>query len=103
MSSTSQRNAAIKNFFSTCDPYYRKHDLSIRYVILISNKTSIVQENYNEIKDKCQNNIRQHGLKNPKNHAFNLTFPIQPQWGTADAEIKNPPGGSQGLSKVPSF
>ena len=27
----------------------------------------------------------------------------QPQWGTADAEIKNPPGGSQGLSKVPSF
>ena len=26
-----------------------------------------------------------------------------PQWGTADAEIKNPPGGSQGLSKVPSF
>ena len=27
----------------------------------------------------------------------------KPQWGTADAEIKNPPGGSQGLSKVPSF
>ena len=26
-----------------------------------------------------------------------------PQWGTADAEIKNPPSGSQGLSKVPSF
>ena len=26
-----------------------------------------------------------------------------PQWGTADAKIKNPPGGSQGLSKVPSF
>ena len=27
----------------------------------------------------------------------------KPQWGTADAEIKNPPGGRQGLSKVPSF
>ena len=26
-----------------------------------------------------------------------------PQWGTTDAEIKNPLGGSQGLSKVPSF
>ena len=26
-----------------------------------------------------------------------------PQWGTADAKSKNPPGGSQGLSKVPSF
>ena len=25
------------------------------------------------------------------------------QWGTADAEIKKPPCGSQGLSKVPSF
>ena len=28
---------------------------------------------------------------------------VEPQWGTADAEIKNPPDGSQGLSKVPSF
>ena len=26
-----------------------------------------------------------------------------PQWGTAEAEIKNHPGGSTGLSKVPSF
>ena len=25
------------------------------------------------------------------------------QWSTADAEIKDPPGGSPGLSKVPSF
>ena len=28
---------------------------------------------------------------------------VKPQWGTAGAEIKNPPGGSQGLAKVPSF
>ena len=33
-----------------------------------------------------------------------LSNPLhKPQWGTADAEIKNPTGGSQGLSKVPSF
>ena len=25
------------------------------------------------------------------------------RWGTADAEIKGPPGGNPGLSKVPSF
>ena len=25
------------------------------------------------------------------------------QWGAADTEVKNPPGGSPGLSKVPSF
>ena len=30
-------------------------------------------------------------------------LPHSPQWGTADAEIKDPPGGNQGLSKVPSF
>ena len=37
------------------------------------------------------------------------TDPAQPrelvvvlQWGTSDAKIKNPPGGSQELSKVPS-
>ena len=29
--------------------------------------------------------------------------PSLPQWGTVDAEIKNPPGGSHGLSKVPFF
>ena len=26
-----------------------------------------------------------------------------PQWGTVDAKIKNPPGGSPGLSMVPSL
>ena len=31
-----------------------------------------------------------------------ITPSAGPQWGTADAEIKYPPGGSQGLSKVPS-
>ena len=30
-------------------------------------------------------------------------LPASPQWGTADAEIKNPPDGSEGLSKVPLF
>ena len=30
-------------------------------------------------------------------------FFFTPQWGTADGEIKNPPGGNRGLSKVPSF
>ena len=35
-------------------------------------------------------------------YIIDRSIPLTPQWGTADAEIKNPPGGSQGLSKVPS-
>ena len=32
-----------------------------------------------------------------------VLFNANPQWDTADAEIKDPPGGSPGLSKVSFF
>ena len=48
--------------------------------------------------------ITQLFFSSPLVQFFRISIPpAAPQWGTADAEIKNPPGGNQRLSNVPSL
>ena len=42
-----------------------------------------------------------HALRAAVRHSMQVGVPFKPpRWGTADAEMKDPPGGSPELSKV---